>query len=64
MMTATKMIELEKERTNLKIEIYKLREKSRKSWMVNGGYHEEQKAWDEEANELQNRVVEISKELL
>lgn len=63
MMTATKMIQLEKEIRNLKDEMFRLQEKSRKSWMVNGGFAQEQVAWDKEREALKEEVVALSKEL-
>lgn len=62
-MTATKMIQLEKEIRNLKDEMFRLQEKSRKSWMVNGGFAQEQVAWDKEREALKEEVVALSKEL-
>jgi len=63
-MTATKMIELEREILELKMEIYHLGEKSRKSWMTNGGFAQEQSDWDKEQNALKERVIILSKKLI
>ena len=62
-MTATKMIQLEKEIRDLKDEMFRLQEKSRKSWMINGGFAQEQAEWDKEREALKQQVIALSKEL-
>ena len=62
-MTATKMIQLEKEIRDLKDEIFRLQEKSRKSWMINVGFAQEQVEWEKEREALKQQMIALSKEL-
>jgi len=62
-MTATKMIQLEKEIRDLKDEMFRLQEKSRNSWVTNGGFAQEQADWDKERGVLKQKVISLSLEL-